>query len=275
VAVGTPAADLLPGAARLAALHAAELPHKDELCGAFCTLLALRGAGIDVPDQDAVAELAGAVLAPAGHDHTAELPAGEPGRRDYRLSLPATTDAAAAGTAPAGLVRALGELSGGTLEAIPVAGPWSAAGVEDVLRVAVDAEAFVVLNLTTGLLWGSRPSLASLLGYLESGDDSAGPPPDWDVGHYTGCQGAIRGTAGTLIVIADTYPSLGWGGVHLQPIERVATALRREHLPTDGGALLIVSESRSTSARESLKQAGLTVAVWDNGSPDAHADTRN
>jgi hypothetical protein len=42
---------LMPGAAELARLHAAELPQKDELCGCFWTLLALRLAGVAVPER--------------------------------------------------------------------------------------------------------------------------------------------------------------------------------------------------------------------------------
>jgi hypothetical protein len=272
MAIELPSAQLLPGAARLAELHAAELPQKDELCGSFCTFLALRAAGVDVLDQDAVAEAAGGVLAPEGYDHAAELPAGEPGRRDYRLRLPVTDDPAVSGVSAAGLVRAVEELSGGSRRAIPVAGPWDGHSVSELLAVAAaEQEAAVVLNMATGVLWGSHPPVSTLLRYLEDGDDSAGPPPDWHVGHFTGCLGAIRGAQGTLVIVADTYPSLGWNAVYLQPAERVAAALRRDHLPTDGGVLLIVPTERAGDLSAALEAAGLTIATWDNGSPDARA----
>ena len=265
-------AQLLPGAARLAELHAAELPQRDELCGAFCTLLALRASGVDVTDQDAIADLAGTVLAPEGYDHTAALPHGERGRRDYRLSLPVTDDGDLAGTSAAGLVRAVSEASGGERTAIPVTAAWDAAAVGALLATAeAEPVAAIVLNLATAVLWGSHPSPAALLGYLAGGDDTTGPASDWDVGHFTGCWGAIRGQAGTLVVIADTYPSLGWGGVYLQPIERVAASLRRDWMPSDGGALLILPTPRAREAGARLEAAGLEIAVWDNGSPDARA----
>ncbi|MFI5004964.1 MAG: DUF6885 family protein, partial [Solirubrobacterales bacterium] len=38
---------LLPGARELLALHARELPQRDDLCGAFCGALALGAAGIE------------------------------------------------------------------------------------------------------------------------------------------------------------------------------------------------------------------------------------
>jgi hypothetical protein len=270
MAIELPSAQLLPGAARLAELHAAELPQKDELCGSFCAFLALRAAGVDVADQDAVAEAAGGVLAPEDYDHTAELPAGETGRRDYRLQLPIADDPAVSGVSAAGLVRAVNELSGGSRIAVPVAGPWDGRTVSDLLAVAsAEQEAAVVLNMATGVLWGSRPPVSALLRYLEDGDDSAGPPADWQVGHFTGCLGAIRGTRGTLVIIADTYPSLGWNAVYLQPAERVAAALRRDHLATDGGVLVIVPADRADGLSAGLEAAGLTIATWDNGSPDA------
>ena len=58
---------LLPGARALLAIHARELPQRDDLCGAFCGALALRAAGIEVHDrepldQDAVALAAGSIV---------------------------------------------------------------------------------------------------------------------------------------------------------------------------------------------------------------------
>src|SRR6478609_1665322 len=85
---------LLPGARRLLALHARELPQRDDLCGAFCGALALGAAGIGesngaILDQDAVAVAAGSVISPARVD---TLPDGETGRRDYRLAIPEIED---------------------------------------------------------------------------------------------------------------------------------------------------------------------------------------
>ena len=73
---------LLPGARELLAVHARELPQRDDLCGAFCGALALRAAGIGdhdgAPlDQDEVALAAGSVV--AGARAPGVLPQGEPG----------------------------------------------------------------------------------------------------------------------------------------------------------------------------------------------------
>ncbi|HWY90934.1 MAG TPA: hypothetical protein VNY31_09710, partial [Solirubrobacteraceae bacterium] len=73
---------LLPGAGELLALHARELPQRDDLCGAFCGALALGAAGIDAwggepVDQDAVAIAAGSVVSMLAN--TEILPFGERG----------------------------------------------------------------------------------------------------------------------------------------------------------------------------------------------------
>src|SRR5271154_3794314 len=131
---------LLPGAGELLALHARELPQRDDLCGAFCGALALGAAGIDSHgdsplDQDAVALAAGSVI--SGVREPGALPRGETGRRDYRVSLPLVEDADVSGTTAAGLRDALERLSGGALEAIPFAGPWSAGTLGGLFDLAV------------------------------------------------------------------------------------------------------------------------------------------
>jgi hypothetical protein len=262
---------LLPGAAELARLHAAELPQKDELCGAFNTLLTLRLAGIqpagsDPLDQDTVGQAAGSVLGPEGYDE--DLPPGEHGRTDYRLEHPRAA-AEIAGTSAGGLVRAVAELSAGRRVAVAQTGPWTVDTVSHLLAVAGgEKDAALVLNVGTRFFWGSRPTIAELLAYLETGDDHAGPPPDWAVGHFVGCLGTLHGARGTLAIITDTYETLGVRGVHLQPIERVAAALRREGM-TPGGALLMLPGARRDAVASTLTRGGLELGVWDNGSLDS------
>jgi hypothetical protein len=262
---------LLPGAAELARLHAEELPQKDELCGAFNTLLTLRlagigGSGSEPFDQDTVGQAAGSVLGPEGYDE--DLPPGETGRKDYRLEHPRAAPEIA-GTSAGGLVRAVAELSEGRRVAVATTGPWSAASVELLLETAgSEKDAALVLNVGTRFFWGSRPSVSQLLAYLESGDASAGPAPDWAVGHFVGCLGSIRGGRGTLVIITDTYEPLGLHGVHLQPVERVAEALTREGM-TPGGALLMLPGDRRDAVSSTLTRGGLELGVWDNGSLDS------
>jgi hypothetical protein len=251
-------------------MHAQELPQKDELCGAFTTLLTLRLAGIgaetdDPFDQDTVGQAAGSVLGPEGYDE--DLPPGETGRKDYRLEHPRAT-AEIAGTSAGGLMRAVAELSAGRRVALGLTGPWSAETLERLLEIALaEKDAALVLNIGTRFFWGSHPTVAELLAYLEAGDDTAGPGPDWAVGHFVGCLGVVLGARGRLLIITDTYEALGLHGVHLQPIERVAAALRREGM-TPGGVLLMLPGDRRDAVSSSLTRAGLELGMWDNGSLD-------
>jgi len=57
----------------------------------------------------------------------AVLPAGESGRRDYRIRADADRRSSLSGTNCVGVVRALQRLSGGRLTPIPLQGPWSTA----------------------------------------------------------------------------------------------------------------------------------------------------
>lgn len=259
---------LLPGARTLLGAHARELPQRDDLCGAFCGALALGAAGIEgrggePVDQDAVARAAGSVISAARDAGT--LPHGEVGRRDYRIQPPLIEDADESGTTAAGLLDAVGQLSDGALSAIPYTGPWSTetlAGLFD-LAAALAHPVTLVANLATRHLWGGHPSAGQLLGYLFEGEQ-AGPPADWDVGHFACVVGRARGPAGSLYWLADTYPALGNGGVHLQPQERLAAALERRDMPA-GGMLVVVFVEDAEAVRAGAGALGLREGIWDNG----------
>jgi hypothetical protein len=265
---------LLPGARALLALHARELPQRDDLCGAFCGALALGAAGVasapggESPlDQDAVALAAGSVVSAA--QDAGNLPRGERGRRDYRLSLPFVEDAAVSGTTAAGVVSAIGRLSDGALAAIPYRGPWTAATLGGLFEAAVALERPVTLiaNLATRHLWGGQARADRLLDYLYEGEQ-AGPPADWDVGHFVCVFGRVRGPGGSLYGVADTYPSLGSRGVHLQPAERLAAAIERRDKPA-GGVVVALATDDAARVRASARELGLREGVWDNGTATA------
>jgi len=261
---------LLPGTRALLALHARELPQRDDLCGAFCGALALGAAGVgtlpgggEPVDQDAVA-LAAHSLVSRSRD-AANLPFDEQGRRDYRCSLPFVDDPAMSGTTAAGLLAAVEELSGGRVAAIPYTGPWTATTLGGLFDLAAARECPVTLiaNLATRYLWGVHPRADQLLDYLFDGE-RAGPPPDWDVGHFVCVIGRVCGPGGSLYGVADTYPSLGAGGVHLQPQERLAAAIERRDMPA-GGMLVVASAEDAPAVRSGAGALGLVEGVWDNG----------
>ena len=265
---------LLPGARTLLAAHARELPQRDDLCGAFCGALALRAAGVDEHagqplDQDEVALAAGSVV--AGAREPDALPLGEGGRRDYRIAPPRVEDPELSGTTTAGLLEAIERLGAGAVAAIPYAGPWNAATLSGLFDLAAGLERPVTLvaNLATHHLWGGRASAAQLLLYLLDGD-ADGPPPDWDVGHFACVVGRAQGPGGALYALADTYPALGHGGVHLQPQERLAAAIERRDMPA-GGVIVVAAAADGAAVRAGALELGLREGAWDNGTVTVEA----
>jgi hypothetical protein len=265
---------LLPGARELLRTHAAELPQRDDLCGAFCGALALSAAGIEQhagepADQDALALAAGTVVSRIP-DITA-LPHGERGRRDYRIVPPMIDDASISGTNCAGVLRGIERVSGGQLAAIPYSGPWSAQTLDalfDALAALVQPTTLIA-NVATRHLWGGTPSTGALLAYLLEGIDEA-PPPDWDVGHFVCVFSRTSGPGDALYGVADTYRSLGREGVHVQPRERLARALERPGM-APGGMIAVVARADAAAVRSALVPSGLREGAWDNGSPSAEA----
>ena len=260
---------LLPGARALLARHARELPQRDDLCGAFCGALALNAAGLErtpdggLLDQDAVAVAAGSIVS-VGRDPDT-LPAGESGRRDYRLQIPTIDDPDISGTTAPGVVSAIAELAAGELEPIPYAGPWTAAALHGMFDLAAGLEHPVTLvaNLATHHLWGGRPSLSEVLDYLYDGVVD-GPPADWDVGHFACVVARTSGPGGHLYAVADTYPSLGDRGVHWQPEERLAAAIARPDKPA-GGVIVVAGAQDAPAVRAGARALGLEERLWDNG----------
>jgi hypothetical protein len=265
---------LLAGSRALLRAHARELPQRDDLCGAFCASLALHAAGIESwqgqpVDQDAMAQAAGTVVSRVADP--AALPAGERGRRDYRIAPPLIDDAAVSGTNCAGVIAAVGELSGERLAAIPLRGPWTAQTIDGLFDAvaALDRPAALIANVATRHLWGGAASTAQLLDYLLDGTDE-GPAPDWDVGHFVCVVARTRGRGGCAYAIADTYPSLGRGGVHVQPRERLTRALQRPGM-APGGVIAVVADEDAAAVRDAAEQLALQQGVWDNGSLTARA----
>lgn len=268
----TPPAEisLLPGARRVSRVHRDAGAQLDNLCGAFCVWVALSAVGVGTTQED-VAVAAGSLL-PRGADPAASVPPGEPNRDTYRREIRRTDDPAASGTSVPGLVAAAREVSGGSFVLVPIRGragrPLDARAIADVLDL-LDAspswEAVPILNLRTGRLWGASVSLEEAVAHV-SGEAVTPPPPEWDVGHYVSVAGSLRGAAGTVLLVRDTYPSFGSRGVHLQPLGAVAAAVRRDD-GRDGGCLLFVSGDDASSVERAAKDAGFDIDVWDNGTP--------
>jgi hypothetical protein len=257
---------LWSGAQELIRAQQQQLPQRDDLCGAFWGAAAL--AALDKRNiiEEDVAELAGVTVALSyTSDHPAARPPGVAPNLDYRRELPRSSRPESAGTSATGLVRAIPQASEERLEVLPTSGPFSVerlASLFDELEVRT-APFALLANVATKDLWCSHATWTELLDYLNTGLDD-GPASEWAVGHWIALLGTVTGTKGTLVLVADTYPSLGAVGLHLQPIERLARAL-------EGRGLLLVSlvEHCGDIARD-LETAKLTIGAWDNGSTDRH-----
>jgi hypothetical protein len=156
---------LVPGAPDLGGLHEQSIPQKDQLCGAFCGARALTAAGHPI-DQDEVALRSGTTLAEG--DPAEWLPPGALPKTDYDTALPVAADEASSGTSAPALARSIEGLSGGELAVVPVAGPWTAASVVELVETVAAATSWCTLiaNIRTGHLWGSRPPARLLLDHL-------------------------------------------------------------------------------------------------------------
>ena len=209
-----------------------ELPQqKENLCGPFCA-----GRIMNV-DQDLVARHAGS---------RPEAPESE------------------AGTSPAGLMNAIESLSEGALKAVPVRGNWTADLLERFVEAATASDARLIANIRSGRLWGGHAPAELLLAEL-NGEEVDGPNADWDVGHFVELAMLVRGPRGSLVVVHDTYPTLGWRGFHMQPPRILAAALLRGD-GREGGILAVVTADQSDAIEALVRGLGLEVAAWDNGS---------
>lgn len=256
----------LAGPPGFAALYEAELPQKDGLCGPFWLSLALRARGVVARDgtelgQDAVALAAGSKLAKG--DPSRWVPPGETSRADYQADLP-VVDEGASGTSVAGLVDAAESLGGNALTAVSIAGPWSEEAVTALCETAAgDPSALLLANVQTGAFVGSHASFRQLVEAAQ-GNARELPGPDWDVGHFVNPMLYLEGPHSALVLIRDTYPSLGTDGHHWQTAGSLAAALARND-GREGGVLVLCSPTARSAIEATAGAAGLRVEMWDNG----------
>jgi hypothetical protein len=238
---------------------------KDHLCGPFCAARVLTESGYSTwdgepIDEDLVALRAGALL--PDDPAVAGVPPGALSRAAYRYALP-TAPVEQSGTSARALAEAIEAASGDELRCLPLRGAWKADRIESLVDAARDLGARLIANVDTGRLWGSRPPIEVLLGELE-GRSVQDPAADWEVGHFVELEMLIRGPQRSLVVVHDSYPSLGWDGRHLQPPRVLAAAILRGD-GREGGVLAIVPRARAEAARAVVAEIGLDIRTWNNG----------
>ncbi|HWX97577.1 MAG TPA: hypothetical protein VNZ01_12100 [Solirubrobacteraceae bacterium] len=246
-------------------LEAASDQQKDNLCGPFWAARILNDAGFKKWDgepitEDLVALRAGTLL-PEPHDGL-DVPPGASTHVSYRHSLP-TAPVEQSGTSASGLAGAIEAASDGRLRCVPLSGEWNIRRVERLVDEAAGLGSRLLANVRTGRMWASRPPVEILLAELE-GRSVVEPEADWDVGHFVELEMLIRGPRGSLVVVHDSYPSLGWQGRHLQPPHALAAALERGD-GREGGVLVIVPKVAVEAARALAAEIGLEVRFWNNG----------
>lgn len=244
-----------------------EPQQRDNLCGPFHAARLLRDAGViefegEPVDQDVVALHAGTALPEV--EVGPQVPPGAVNLRDYRFQLP-RVEQARAGTRLSGLIAAIEQLSQGRLVCVPLSGDWTGAAVEELLAGAGNSGTRLIANLRTGHFWGSRPPLHALLAVLDGEEVMRPPPAEWDVGHFVELVQLLRGRRGALVLVRDSYPSLGWAGVHLQPPGAVAAALHRGD-GRMGGVLAVGPPSAGAQLERLAGDLGIHVKMWDNRS---------
>jgi hypothetical protein len=238
---------------------------KDNLCGPFWAARVLNERGYSswdgkVIDEDLIAVRAGTVL-PEPHAGS-DVPPGAVSQTHYLYELP-VGPVEQSGTSAERLAQAIETVSSGQLRCVSLRGAWNAERVGRLVDEACDLGARLIANIRTGRLWGSRTSTEILLAEL-AGLPAEGPPADWDVGHFVELEMLIRGPKGSLVVVHDSYPSLGWDGRYLQPPRALAAALLRGD-GREGGVLAVVTETREESVTALAARIGLKTGVWDNG----------
>jgi hypothetical protein len=257
----------LPGAERVLAEHRQELPQKNELCGAFWVTLGLRAFANAKIEQDHVGLAASSLLSVV--QVADSLPPGHPGRDDYILDLNRAVESDIdSGTSSQGLQVATSQLSEGAFTSVPVSGEWTSAKVAEMLSrlFEADVSCLVMSNSATRFLWNSHMPSHAALEFLFTGSTEV-IGSEWNVGHFLCILGYVEGPHGTLALCADTYPSLGSAGLHLQPLDGIAASLRRDDSPYSGGMLVMVATANVSVIVSIVEAIGLTTEIWDNGTP--------
>jgi hypothetical protein len=266
--------DQLSTASGLLAWRAANADQLDNTCGAYWARAALEVlTDRRWPDEcEAAVEAATALVAndPAPNRWLPWQGAtGVVSRPSSRIDLPTTAEAGA-GTSPRGVGRAISVLSNGDIEPMPVqSNHWTAEQVVDVIArlAAIEAPVFVIANIATVGLAGSRRSLPAVLAELHGGARDSDGPPDWDVGHFCGIVGAAHGANSSYVGMVDTYAAFGWDGLCAQRPEHLAAALHRNGTGT-GGLIVAATPAVIAEARGQLAGADITETWWSNGSPE-------
>ena len=265
-------------------------------CGAYALtyLLPARGFGeLDgdsLNDEDFMAHLAAdtiearevagsaAIQARVDRGELTEAEALIAHRRDwYRYPIDSSAEPSEVGTSPDGVARAIALASGGLLATVPIAGRDASGRVQlDPRRwdtmldlVASDfagGEVDILFNYESDQLLDARDHAYNAENLRRSDAATLIPLDRWGVGHFVPMAALWRRPSGERwLVLLNSFKERAFAGVELQPAELVRRGVVRED-GRGGGVLLVITRRRVEAILAAVENAGLTVAMWSNGS---------
>ena len=125
----------------------------------------------------------------------------------------------------------------------------------------------LLANLATHHLWGSHPRADRAARLPARRGARRDRRPTGTSGTSSASFGRLSGPGGSLYGVADTYPSLGAGGVHLQPRERLAAAIDRRDMPAGGVLAVVDAAGRARGARAAPARSGWSRASGTTAPP--------
>ena len=270
---------LLPYLEPLLRVHEQSPQQPDNLCGPYWISLLLAAYG-NLPVTAVEVAIAAATLLPNHGNPANWLPPSATSLQGLGYDqIPTSADIAACGTSITGLMQATETLSQNRFCLVPLqAADWSLGltAVWQLCYTQLDWQIIPLLNPHTHYFLGSKPTPLNVLRYLELAEQSAEQMPDqalkslladWSVGHFALLVGQLQGNLKALYALLDTYPQFGWGGWHMQPLGAIAQSLHRPDQATQGGIALFIKSELRTEVERYAVSLGLSVADWDNGSP--------
>jgi len=259
--------DILPGVDALFAIHEKAGQQPDNLCGPYWVSMLLQTYGDFSVTAVEAAKAASTILTSHGNPVN-WLPPGAPSRMDEGYdTIPTVPNIDECGTSVDGLIQATEMLSQGRFCLLPFQTDNWESGLDDLVQVCQahpEWGMMPLLNVHTSYFGGSPLTPLDVFQFLQTGKEPT-TSPAWSVGHFALLVGCLREHAHRLYAILDTYPQLGWNGLHFQSSRAIAQSLCRPHHPTQGGVLLFIKAEDKSQIQAAMVQQGFHITSWDNG----------
>lgn len=268
---------------------------KKETCGVYALTYILRGMGYNQHDGHELTESYLASLARVNLSqedasrywdlrcqvNSGKLKVGEISEEDLEVwygnvYLPVADDLAEVGTSVEGVKVAAETASNGEIEAIPIPSnenEFTEKMVSEILGLFLKSgdefKSQIILNYKTDKCLQVDHCKYSLFNLICQWDNpDFFPLETWSVGHFVSVGGEVRinRSEKPYYIIRDTKIIKGFQGYHFQPLKNLTKALLRDD-GREGGILALIDKNYGSTIRRRLEEKGLTIRLWDNGSP--------